>query len=397
MEAYLLDWANLLIRWLHLIAGVAWIGASFYFVMLDNSLSKPARQEDSVRGVTGELWAVHGGGVYHSQKYLVGPLGEPLSEHLHWSKWEAYTTWLSGMGLLAIIYWFGANTYLIDQQVMPLTPIAAIGISIGFIVGGWLIYNTLCRLLKGRDTLLAIIILVLVMASAWALFHLFSARAAYLHVGAVMGTIMVANVFFQIIPGQKRMVAQIRAGEEPDLEPGIVGKQRSVHNTYFTLPVLFIMISNHYPMTYSHEHGWLVLGFVMMAGVLIRQFFVLRHRGKQNWALPVIGIALLLAMLIYLRPIPVEVDESVSISDTQIQQVINTRCIACHASKPTQAGFAEAPLGIKLETQEQIRNNAANIARTVQTRYMPIGNLTQMTDAERELVAIWYALKAPEQ
>ena len=397
MEAYLLDWANLLIRWLHLIAGVAWIGASFYFVMLDNSLSKPARQEDSVRGVTGELWAVHGGGVYHSQKYLVGPLGEPLSEHLHWSKWEAYTTWLSGMGLLAIIYWFGANTYLIDQQVMPLTPIAAIGISIGFIVGGWLIYNTLCRLLKGRDTLLAIVILVLVMASAWVLFHLFSARAAYLHVGAVMGTIMVANVFFQIIPGQKRMVAQIRAGEEPDLEPGIVGKQRSVHNTYFTLPVLFIMISNHYPMTYSHEHGWLVLGFVMMAGVLIRQFFVLRHRGKQNWALPVIGIALLLAMLIYLRPIPVEVDESVSISDTQIQQVINTRCIACHASKPTQAGFAEAPLGIKLETQEQIRNNAANIARTVQTRYMPIGNLTQMTDAERELVAIWYALKAPEQ
>jgi uncharacterized membrane protein len=397
MEAYLLDWANLLIRWLHLITGVAWIGASFYFVMLDNSLSKPAKAEDSARGVSGELWAVHGGGVYHSQKYLAGPLGDPLSEHLHWSKWEAYTTWLSGMGLLAIIYWFGANTYLIDTQVMPLSPLAAIGISIAFIVGGWLVYNTLCKWLKGKDSLLAAIIFVLVMASAWILFNLFSARAAYLHVGAMMGTIMVANVFFQIIPGQKKMVAEIRAGEEPDPEHGIVGKQRSVHNTYFTLPVLFIMISNHYPMTYSHEHGWLVLGFIMMAGVLIRQFFVLRHRGKQNWALPVTGVALLLAMLVYLMPTPVEVDGSVSISDAQIQGVIDVRCTTCHASRPTQAGFASAPLGLIFETENQLRNNAANIARVIQSRYMPIGNLTQMTDTERELVAQWYALNSPEQ
>jgi len=397
MEAYLLDWANLLIRWLHLITGVAWIGASFYFVMLDNSLSKPSRSEDSARGVSGELWAVHGGGIYHSQKYLVGPLGEPLSEHLHWSKWEAYTTWLSGMGLLAIIYWFGANTYLIDQQVMPLTPVAAITISIGFIVGSWIIYNTLCKLFKGKDILLAVIIFILVMTSAWVLFHLFSARAAYLHVGAMMGTIMVANVFFQIIPGQKKMVAQIRTGQEPDPEPGIVGKQRSVHNTYFTLPVLFIMISNHYPMTYSHEQGWLVLGFVMMAGVLIRQFFVLRHSGKQSWALPAIGVALLLAMLIYLMPKPVEVDASASISDTQIQEIIEARCTSCHASKPTQAGFAAAPFGLLLETEDQLRNSAANIARVVATGYMPIGNLTQMTDAERGLVAQWYALNSPEQ
>ena len=397
MEAYLLDWANLLIRWLHLITGVAWIGASFYFVMLDSSLSKPAKPEDSARGVSGELWAVHGGGIYHSQKYLAGPLGEPLSEHLHWSKWEAYTTWLSGMGLLAIIYWFGANTYLIDAQVMPLTPAVAIAISIGFIVGGWLIYNTLCKILKGKDTLLAVIIFLLVMISDWVLFNLLSARAAYLHVGAMMGTIMVANVFFQIIPGQKKMVAQIRTGQEPDPELGIVGKQRSVHNTYFTLPVLFIMISNHYPMTYSHEQGWLVLGFVMMAGVLIRQFFVLRHSGKQNWALPALSVALLLAMLIYLKPTPVEVDASVSISDAQIQEVMNARCTSCHAARPTQAGFAQAPLGLLFETRDQVRNNAANIARVVATRYMPIGNLTQMTDSERELVAQWYALNSPEQ
>jgi uncharacterized membrane protein len=327
----------------------------------------------------------------------VGPLGEPLSEHLHWSKWEAYTTWLSGMGLLAIIYWFGANTYLIDQQVMPLTPVVAIAISIGFIAGGWIIYNTLCQLLKGKDTLLAAIIFVLVMTSAWVLFQLLSARAAYLHVGAMMGTIMVANVFFQIIPGQKKMVAQIRAGQDPDPEPGIVGKQRSVHNTYFTLPVLFIMISNHYPMTYSHEQGWLVLGFVMMAGVLIRQFFVLRHSGKQNWALPAIGVALLLVMLVYLMPPVIEVDASISISDSQIQEVINARCTACHASKPTHVGFAEAPLGLLLETEDQTRINAANIARVIATRYMPIGNLTRMTDAERELVATWYALQSPAQ
>jgi uncharacterized membrane protein len=235
------------------------------------------------------------------------------------------------------------------------------------------------------------------MSSAWILFQLLSARAAYLHVGAMMGTIMVANVFFQIIPGQKKMVAQIRAGQDPDPEPGIVGKQRSVHNTYFTLPVLFIMISNHYPMTYSDEQGWLVLGFVMMAGVLIRQFFVLRHSGKYNWALLAIGAALLLAMLVYLMPPVIEVDESVSISDSQIQDVINARCTSCHASEPTQAGFAEAPLGLVLETQDQTRTNAANIARVVATRYMPIGNLTQMTDAERELVATWYALLSPTQ
>jgi len=206
----------------------------------------------------------------------------------------ALPPWLSGMGLLAIIYWFGANTYLIDQQVMPLTPFVAISISVGFIVGGWFIYDTLCRLLKGRDTLLAAIIFIFVILADWLLFQLFSARAAYLHVGAMMGSIMVANVFFHIIPGQKSMVAEIRAGQTPDPRYGEIGKQRSVHNTYFTLPVLFIMISIHYPMTYSHQQGWLVLGFIMMAGVLIRQFFVMRHGGNANKALVVTGIVLLL-------------------------------------------------------------------------------------------------------
>ena len=390
MEAYLLDWLNLGLRWLHFIAGVAWIGASFYFVMLDSSLRKPVREQDAARGVSGELWAVHGGGVYQSQKFLLGPIGEPLSEHLHWSKWEAYTTWLSGMGLLVIIYWFGASTYLIDGQVMDLSPAAGIMVSAAVIVGGWLVYDLLCKALRGQDAILAAIILIFVCGAAWGLFQLLSARAAFLHTGAMLGTIMAANVFFKIIPGQKRMVAQIRAGETPDAEPGIVGKQRSVHNTYFTLPVLFVMISNHYPMTYSHEHGWLVLICIMLAGVLIRQFFVLRHSGKANPALPAGAALLLLAMVVYLAPTSVDSDGD-PVSAARIGEIVAARCAACHAASPTQPGFAEAPLGIVLESAEQIDQYAERIAFTVRSNYMPIGNLTGMTDDERALVAAWFA------
>lgn len=394
MEAYLLDWANLLVRWLHVIAGIAWIGASFYFVMLDNSLTSPAKQSDRDKGVSGELWAVHGGGFYHSQKYMVGPTGEPLSDNLHWSKWEAYTTWLSGMALMAIIYWFGANTYLIDQQVMPMSAPIAIGISIGVLVAGWLIYNTLCRILAGKDNLLAAIILLLIIATDWALFQIFSARAAYLHVGAMMGTIMVFNVMIHIIPGQKRVVAQIRAGEKPDTAPGIIGKQRSVHNTYFTLPVLFIMISGHYPMTYGNQHGWLVLAFVMMAGVLIRQFFVLRHRGQVKWQLPISGIVILLCLIWVLRPSTENVAHAVIVSHAQVTQVIAQRCATCHAVSPTQAGFSAPPAGLMLETSEQIALNAARIASTVQSQYMPLGNLTGMTDEERTIISAWYSQRS---
>ena len=395
MEAYLLDWANLLLRWLHFIAGVAWIGASFYFVMLDSSLSKPARTEDAERGVSGELWSVHGGGVYQSQKFLLGPVGEPLAEKLHWSKWEAYTTWLSGMGLLIVIYWFGAKTYLIDSQVMALTPAAAIAISVGVIAGGWIVYDALCRALRGRETWLSGLIFVLVSISAWGLFQVLSARGAYLHVGAMMGSIMAANVFFHIIPGQKKMVAQMRAGQEPDAAPGIVGKQRSVHNTYFTLPVLFIMISNHYPMTYSHEYGWLVLIVIMLAGVLIRQFFVLRHRGNAPLALPAVAVLLLLSLIWWLSPRAVD-SGGARVGAAQIGAVIERRCVSCHASQPTQPGFAEAPLGLVMETPAQIDALAARIATTVQSRYMPIGNLTAMTDDERALVATWYAQRQHE-
>jgi len=390
MEAYAVDWINLLVRWLHLVSGVAWIGASFYFVMLDNSLTAPKKPEDAKRGVFGELWAVHGGGFYNSQKYLTGPKGEPLSENLHWSKWEAYTTWLSGMGLLAIIYWYGASSYLIDRSVLALSPGAAVAVSIAFVLGGWVVYDLLCRLLAGRENLLAGAMLLLVMAAAWALFHVFGARAAFVHVGAMIGTMMVANVFFHIIPGQKAMVADIRAGREPGPGPGIIGKQRSVHNTYFTLPVLFAMISNHYPMTYSHSYGWIVLGVIMLAGVLIRQFFVLRHKGRTSWPLPAGAVVLLLGLAVAMAPAPMK-SASGEVTFPQLKAVLDARCVGCHAERPTHPGFAQPPKGVLLETREQIGQNAAKIAETVGNRYMPIGNLTQMTDDERSIVAAWFA------
>lgn len=391
MESYVLDWANLLVRWLHLVAGIAWIGASFYFVMLDNSLRRPKKPQDAQRGVSGELWAVHGGGFYCSQKFLTGPKGEPLSEDLHWSKWEAYTTWLSGMALLALIYWFGARSYLIDPAVMELSPAAAVGISVAFLAGGWLVYDGLCRALAGRENLLAGAVFAFVMLCAWGLFNLFGARAAYLHVGAMMGTMMVANVFFHIIPGQKKMVADIRNRREPDPRPGIIGKQRSVHNTYFTLPVLFAMISNHYPMTYGHPQGWLVLGVVMLAGVLIRQFFVLRHRGQLRPVLPVAGSLLLAGLALAMAPRIERAEGSAPVAFTRVKSVIDQRCVACHATRPAQPGFAQPPKGVLLQTSEQIASQAAKIHETVGNRYMPIGNLTHMTDEERALIATWFA------
>ncbi len=390
MEAYVLDWLNLLVRWLHLITGIAWIGASFYFVMLDTSLKSPKKPEDAKRGVFGELWAVHGGGFYISQKFLTGPKGEPLTEDLHWSKWEAYTTWLSGMGLLAIIYWFGANTYLIDRSVLDISPGAGVAISIAVIVGGWLAYDALCKLAGRNENLLAALVFAFVVAMSWGLFQLFGARAAFMHAGVMLGTIMVANVFFVIIPGQKAMVADIRAGREPDPAPGLAGKQRSVHNTYFTLPVLFAMISGHYPMTYANKYGWLVLAVIMLAGVLIRQFFVLRHRGLVKPLLPAAACVLLAGVAFALVPKAAPTGGG-EIAYAKVQQIMNDRCVACHAAQPKQEGFAQPPKDVKLETAEQVGAQAAKVNETIQNKYMPIGNLTQMTDAERAVVATWFA------
>jgi len=393
MDAYVADWLNLVVRWLHFVAGVAWIGASFYFVWLDNHLRPPQNPGDAQRGVHGELWSVHGGGFYHSQKYLTGPKGQPLAKELHWFKWEAYTTWLSGMALLAIIYWIGARVYLIDKDVLDLTPPAAIAISVATVIVGWLVYDAACKLLGNRPQLLSATISALLVLAAWGLYHVFSARAAYIHVGAMIGTIMVANVLLVIIPGQRSMVDAIRAGREPDPRAGERGKIRSIHNTYLTLPVLFIMISNHYPMTYGNPRGWLVLAVLSAAGVLIRHFFVLSHKNVIVPALPAAAAALLIGLAVILAPraggsaggatpaaIPFE----------RVASVVAQRCAVCHAEKPTQPGFVTAPDGVVLDTPARIRAAEPRIyQQAVRTSAMPLGNATHMTAPERAELGKW--------
>ena len=281
MDAYLVDWLNLIGRFIHFVTGIAWIGSSFYFIWLDNHLVPPQAAADDAKGVGGELWSVHGGGFYHAQKYRVAP--PALPETLHWFKWEAYSTWLSGMFLLALIYWYGASIYLVDPQVQDLAPLAASGLGAATLVASWFVYDALCRSPLGRhERALGAVLLLLVAALAWGLCQLFSGRGAFIHFGAALGTIMVANVFFVIIPGQKRMVAAAERGEAPEPVDGLRGKQRSVHNTYFTLPVLFVMLSNHFAMTWSHEYNWLVLIALALAGALVRAWFVARHRGRPS-------------------------------------------------------------------------------------------------------------------
>jgi uncharacterized membrane protein len=389
MHAYVLDWLSLLIRWFHLTAGIAWIGASFFFVWLDDNLNRQVSEAEKQRGVDGELWSVHGGGFYHNKKYLTGPVAEPLSDHLHWFYWEAYSTWLSGMAMLAVVYWAGASTFLIDKSVMDLTPAMAIAISIGSIVLGWFIYDALCRIFEQNEVALWTSIGIFLLIFDWGFFHIFGARAAFIHVGAVIGTIMVWNVFFIIIPGQRKVVRQLRAGEVPDTRPGFLGRQRSVQNTYFTLPVLFIMISNHYPMTYSGPYGWLVLAGLSIAGVLVRRFYVLTHFKRIIYALPVAAMALLaiIAYAIAPRPAPAS---GPSVSYARIAPIVAERCAVCHAVHPTFAGFSAPPAGVLLDSPVHIVANAALIrAQAVASHAMPLGNMTNMTDGERATLGNW--------
>jgi len=406
--SYGVEWLNLLVRWLHLITGIAWIGASFYFVWLDNSIRPPKPGSDlAKKGVSGELWAVHGGGFYNPQKYLVAP--QELPEELHWFKWEAYATWLSGFAMLFIVYYFNASAMMIDKSVADLSSWQAIGIGLGTLVVGWTVYDVLCRSPLGkRDGLLGIIMFLFIVGAAWVLTHLLSGRAAYIHVGAMIGTIMVGNVLMVIIPGQRKLVEAMKAGKSPDPIYGKRGKQRSVHNNYFTLPVLFIMISNHYAMTYTHAYSWLVLAAIMAAGVLIRHFFNLRHAGKVSIGYPIAGVALLLAVAIAIAPRPAPKPAAtapVAAADAavapaaaagpsefeRVQTVITQRCVSCHAAQPTQPGFATAPSGMMLQTPDLIRQHAAKVyQRAVQTKDMPLGNMTHMTDEERALIGAWF-------
>lgn len=395
MEAYVLEWLNLLGRWAHFVVGIAWIGSSFYFIWLDNHLQAPAEAKDGDKGVGGELWSVHGGGFYHAQKYRVAP--PALPETLHWFKWEAYSTWLTGMFLLALIYWYGAEVYLIDPSVAALSAPVAVLSSIGIIAVSWLLYDLLCRSRLGRnDNAVALVLLPAVTLLAWGLTQLYSGRGAYIHFGAALGTIMVANVFFVIIPGQRKMVTAAERGEAPDPEPGLRARQRSVHNTYFTLPVLFTMISNHYALAYSHDWNWLILVALSLAGALVRVWFVARHKGQAS-PLPIAAAAaILLAVAAAIAPrtqagsrVATGKAEQVTLED--IHPIIEARCTNCHSSDPTFAAFPAPPSGVLLDTPEQIRTEAARIhQQTVVLEAMPIGNLTQMTNEERQLIDAWY-------
>jgi uncharacterized membrane protein len=389
MEAYIVDWINLLVRWLHVITGVAWIGASFYFIWLDGHLEAPQDPADDAKGVGGEVWSVHGGGFYHAQKYKVSPAEIP--DRLHWFKWEAYTTWMSGIFLTALVYWYGADVYLIDRSVADFSAPTAVGIAIAFIVGGWVVYDLLCKSPLARDTrVFAVILFALTSALAWGLCELFGGRGAYIHFGAVLGTIMVANVFFVIIPGQKKMVAAATRGEAPDPEPGLRAKQRSVHNTYFTLPVLFVMTSNHYAMAFGHEYNWLILIGIALAGALIRIYFVARHKGGASFLPAGLAIVILAAIALAITPRAQEGNVAVASFD-QVRNVINARCTSCHSTAPVHPAFPAAPLGVKFDTDEQIVAEADRIhQQTVVTRVMPIGNLTAMTDEERQIIDAWY-------
>ncbi len=399
MEGYILEWLNLLGRWVHLVTGIAWIGASFYFVWLDNSLETPKNEVDVERGVGGEIWSVHGGGFYHAQKYKIAP--PELPETLHWFKWEAYTTWITGMFLISLMYWYQAEIYLIDPSVMALSKPVAVALGMLTIVVGWIAYDQLCKSPMGKqETKLSALMLVFVSVVAWLLCQIFSGRGAYLHYGAMLGTIMVANVFFVIMPGQRDLVAAKEQRRAPDPIHGIQAKQRSVHNTYFTLPVLFVMISNHYAMTWGHEYNWLILIVLSVAGALIRVYFVQRHKGNQT-VIPLVVAAVLImgvAAAIVPRPTkPVALDPAVSSAElfAKVQTVMETRCASCHANVPTQPGFSAPPKGVVLESADDILRQAQTIhQQVVITKAMPIGNLTQISEEERVLIDQWFQLGA---
>lgn len=388
MEAYLIEWASMLLRWLHLIVGIAWIGSSFYFIWLDNSLRPPEDDALKVKGVAGELWAVHGGGFYNPQKYLVAPA--TLPKELHWFKWESYSTWITGFLLISTLYYFQASTWMVDPSKAALSPAAAVAIGLGTLAGGWVVYDLLCRWLIERSQLLfGVIFYVFVVLMTFVLTHLLSGRAAFIHVGAMIATVMSANVFFWIIPGQKKTIAQMQRGETPDTIHGKRAKQRSLHNNYLTLPVLFCMISNHYAFTYSHPQAWAVLALILLAAVLIRHFFNQRHKGVQQIRYPIAGAVLLAGVALWL--VPASLSQSAagaSVEFAQVQKIITQRCAGCHAEHPTL--MVSAPAGMMLDTPERITAMKPRIIQqAVQLKAMPIGNVTAITDDERAVLARW--------
>jgi uncharacterized membrane protein len=389
VEAHLHMWLSLLVRWAHLIFGIAWIGASFYFNWLENHLQR----QNQAKGIAGDLWAVHGGGFYYLKKFSVTPGELPVT--LHWFKWEAYATWFSGMTLLIIVFYRDAQIYMLNPAMTGISANSAIGIGILSLLSSWVVYDLLCcsRLSK-REWLLGLSIFSWFVLLAWLLSICLSGRAAFIHVGAAIGTIMVANVFRVIIPAQKDLVNAVTEDRAPEASKGLRALQRSRHNNYFTLPVLFIMISSHYPATYSHQYNWLVLVILSIAAIAIRHYFNIRHLpGFRLW--PLIPAFVLFAGLI-ISTAPKQqsgtlASGSSSVTTGQIFTVVQQRCVKCHAPVPEFEGLSSAPLGIELDTQEKLLKNAERVYQSaVISQLMPLANLTNMTAAERAQVAIWF-------
>lgn len=400
METYIFDWLQLVIRWAHVITGVAWIGASFYFVWLDNHLQSPPKWKDD-KGISGDLWAIHGGGVYEIAKYKMAP--EKMPETLHWFKWEAYSTWLTGMMLLVVVYYVGAEAYLIDPRVANLNPTQAIAIGLAFILGGWFLYDTLCNSsLAQNDVVISCVLLTLLILSSYALSQIFSGRGAYIHVGAMIGTMMTGNVFRVIMPSQRALVTAIENGTTVDPSWGAKAKLRSTHNTYLTLPLLFIMISNHYPMTYSHEYNWLILLAICGISACARRFFVLRHKQIIKPSLLIIPAIATLLLAAMIAPWP-EAQSNTEAKAGQmttpaiapptmatVTTIIEQRCASCHSDQPSDDVFLTAPGGVVLDTEAQIRRWAPRIlARAVSSNDMPFMNKTEMTSWERQQLRRW--------
>ena len=389
MTAFALDWINLAIRWFHLIVGIAWIGASFHFVWLDFSL----RPRDTMRkGVFGTSWLVHGGGFYHVEKYLVAP--ESLPADLHWFKWEAYLTFLTGFALLIVHYYWNATIYLVDPNVYTMSGPQAVGVSVLSLLAGWIVYDLICRSPLGHHTgLLALAVFALIVGAAYGFTLVFSGRGAFIHVGAMVGTIMAANVFRVIIPNQKKVTAALLAGETPDPKYGKIGKQRSLHNNYLTLPVLLMMVSNHYPFLYAHGASWLIVAAIVLSGGMIRHFFNRIDAGDAPktvaWTLPAAAVALAFAIW---WSAPSTGTQAGVVSDAEVLALTTKHCVMCHQAHPTHESFkgGEPPKGVMLDSIESLRKNAQQIlVQAVDGRAMPLGNETGITDQERAKLGAW--------
>jgi uncharacterized membrane protein len=394
------DWISLIVRWLHLITGIAWIGASFYFIHLDASLR---RSGSLPAGVGGEAWQVHGGGFYRMQKYLVAPA--ELPKELTWFKYEAYSTWLSGFVLLGLIYYLSADLFLIDPAVLALPVWGAILISVASLALGWVIYDRLCKSRLGANTaLLCVLGFVFLVAASWGYTRVFSGRGAYIHAGALIGTIMVANVFFVIIPNQKVVIADLLAGRTPDPALGRQAGQRSLHNNYLTLPALFLMISNHYPLSFATRWNWLIVAVVIIVGAVIRHFYNVRHAGMPSpwwtWGVATAGMAL----IVWLSAAPPQGEEAAAarapepVAFADVENIVLARCSMCHAAEPLWEGIAAPPKGVRLDTPEMIRKHARQIQlQATLTHAMPPGNLTEIPPEERQILAAWIAAGAPTE